>query len=216
MKLKRNYNLMISICFLIIAFDVSYAFSTRMFSHKNNVNISKVNKVPKIMEIDTNEDNSKYTLNSNDNDDEVISKEAKLIYKVKYINTNDSIVEKVQDAKELVGLKKKDLKNSFIGKDYYLESLHKDEIICAKDVERYVYEKGKYVIGMNNEFLAIYKINEEGKMIFVENSQNLFGEKAKKISDFSKEFYDELLFGSKEMQFDTLDEAENILSDDNS
>lgn len=214
MKLKKNYNLIIIICFLIIAFDVSYAFSTRIFSNKKDVNISKTNKAPKIVGTDTNDEDSETTLNSNDN--EVVSKEAKLIYKIKYINTNDSIVEKVQDAKKLIGMKKEDLENSYIGKDYYLESMRKDEIICAKDVERYVYEKGKYVIGMNNEFLAIYKINEDGKMVFVENSQSLFGEKAKRISDFSKEFYDELLFGNKEMQFDTLDEAENILSDDNS
>lgn len=215
MCFKKYYKAIIIVCTLILAFDISYCLSLSKIFQNNNINFSKKSKVPDTKYEDISaEDNEETPVNSYA--DKMVSESAKIIFKIKYTNSGDFVVENVEDAKPLVGMKKIDIEKLYKDKGYYVESITEDEITCIKEAERYTYEKGKYVIGINNAYPAIYKINDDGKMIFIENSENLFGNKAKKMSDFSKSFYDELMYGNKEIQFNTLDEAENILSADNS
>lgn len=221
MCLRKYYKTIIIVCALILIFDISYCLSfTKIFS-KYNINSSKDNLKTdteyKSMSEDntTNADDEETPVNSYA-DDKMVSENAKIIFKIKYTNTGDFVVENVEDAKPLAGMKKTDIEKLYEDKGYHVESISENEIICIKEAERYFYEKGKYVIGIGNAYPAIYKVNDDGKMIFIENSENLFGNKAKKMSDFSKSFNDELMYGNKEIQFDTLDEAENILSADNS
>lgn len=220
MYLKKYYKTIIIVCTLILAFDISYYMSFTSLFPKRNINSSKKSKVPDVkydnISDNISQNDEETPVNSYTDNDETVSESAKIIYKIKYTNTDDFVVENVEDAKYLAGMKKKDIQKVYADKGYYVESMNEDEIVCIKEAERYVYEKGKYVIGINNAYPAVYKISDEGKMIFIENSANLFGSKAKKMSDFSKPFCDELIYGDKEIQFDTLDEVENILSADNS
>ena len=138
----------------------------------------------------------------------------KIIYQSKYITDEqskkekciiDETISKYDDKKIVLSMSKEELINMFGKEDYSFEKIEGNKIFFTRNYKKYKYEPNKYVIGISDNRIAIFKTNEKGEL-FIEDPK-------KDITDIFVDKLPEddiiyLKFGGEEYQYDSRDEAE--------
>lgn len=190
----------ISICILFIAvFIISYYCTIKIDSKKIQA------KKPNNSSIDVNTESSQITQNDS------IDYNTKIIFKNYYKKSKETIVEKTQTAGELGISSKKQLADKYGAEGYEVQSISKAEISLIKELEQYSPNKNlpnKYVLGIYNGFIAIYKTDKDGNMYIEDTSKDIT---KVKVSNLKEE--DIRLLNSGELQFNSKEEAEAKLED---
>jgi hypothetical protein len=190
---NRKRTLIISgiIIFLASAFIISFNWGMDKFSDANTGQINSTNQAG----VDTDKVTS--ALKAED----TVSPNAKITLKVKYIKSG-SIVDKTANASEFAGKTKTQLEND----NYIVESITLSEVVLTKEVDSY--EPNKYVLGVKEQCYAIYKTDNEGNMYIEDESTDITD-----IEVPTKGDYDLLVKGSKLFQFNSREEAEDMLGE---
>lgn len=77
----------------------------------------------------------------------------------------DEYIEKFSKDKEIIGdMTKDEVVAAFKKDDYSLKDIRKNEIIFSRTVDKYKYSPNKYVIGIKDGYVAIFKVNKEGNL----------------------------------------------------
>lgn len=190
-----------SICLLFIAvFVISYYCTLKIDSKKMQA------KKPKITNsVGVNTDNSK------ESQSDSIDSNTKIVFKNYYKKSKETIVDKTQTANELGILSKKQLADKYGAEGYEVLSISSTEISLVKELNQYSPNKNlpnKYVLGIYNGFMAIYRTDKDGNMYIEDKTKDIT---KVKVSNLREE--DIRLLNSGEMQFNSKEEAEAKLED---
>lgn len=138
----------------------------------------------------------------------------KLIFKVMYLKSNDTIEEEQiaeKYDKSIVGYDREKLQSYFSKKGFKINKMDGEEIILIKSLDRY--SPNKYVISIEKtdkgEYMAIFRTDNEG---------NMYIEKKEDVTDIRtnllrKEEVEMLKSGSSEFQFDTKEKAKEAITE---
>lgn len=192
---KKNIYIIISCVFiLIVSFTLSYKYGIKKFNEDGS-NPKKA-KNGSIVNIDK-------TLNSF-NSEESVSPNAKVILNIEY-KKSEEVDKRVQNSGEFAGKTKQQIE----ALGYIVEKITAAEVILQKKIDGY--RPGKYVIGIKNDYLAVFKVNGEGKLIIEDESRDITQIQTKKLKQGD---IDLLNNGSKDFQFDTRDGAHAKIDED--
>lgn len=137
-----------------------------------------------------------------------VSKKGNLIFKVEYSKSGDIQVEKEESAKKLTGDTKSEVKKLYEKSGYKVDSFSPLEIVLVKKLNKY--SPNKYVLGIKNGFIAIYKTNKNGDMFIEDSTRDITDIKTSKLK---KKDIELLTKGDKYFQCDTREDAESRLED---
>lgn len=190
-----------SICLLFIAvFIISYYCTLKIDSKKMQA------KKPKTTNsVGVNTDNSQ------ESQSDSIDSNTKIVFKNYYKKSKETIVDKTQTASELGILSKKQLADKYGAEGYEVLSISSTEISLVKELNQYSPNKNlpnKYVLGIYNGFMAIYRTDKDGNMYIEDKTKDIT---KVKVSNLREE--DIRLLNSGEMQFNSREEAEAKLED---
>jgi hypothetical protein len=192
MSKRRYIALFIAIIiFLASAFIISFNWGMNKFTKDDNSKINNSNQIT------ANVDNSSETLNS----EQVVSPNAKVTLKIQYSKSGD-IEERQTKVSDFAGKTKAALEEE----GYFIESITSSELVLLKKVDSY--SPNKYILGVKEECLAIYKTDAIGNMYIEDESTDVTD-----IEVPTKGDYDLLVKGSKQFQFNSKEEVEEKLGE---
>ncbi|WP_368490000.1 hypothetical protein [Clostridium sp. BJN0013] len=148
------------------------------------------------------------TVKTNSNVATTVSDKAKVIFKIKYDKSGEYQIEKEESAKELSGKSKNEVEATYKSAGYKIEKFNTEEVILVKEVDKYV--PNKYVLGIKNGFIAIYKTDKEGNMFIENENTDITDIKTKKLKEQDIKL---LTKGDKYFQCNTREEAQSRLED---
>ncbi|MCI1944301.1 hypothetical protein [Clostridium luticellarii] len=196
---RRKIRTTVLVVFTILIFVLSCYICVVGFQNINmEKNLSQAKK----------NSNSYDTVKVNSSMNDAVADDARIIFKIKYNKSGEVQVEKQESAGKLAGKKKSEVEKAYKGVGYKIEKFSAGEIILVKDVDKYA--PGKYVLGIKDGFIAIYKTDKQGNM-FIENKKRDITHistdrlKAEDIKLLTK--------GDKYFQCNTREEAEARLED---
>ncbi len=137
-----------------------------------------------------------------------LSPNAKVIFEKKYIKSGEVINEKEESAGNLAGKKKSELNQVYKGQGYSLESMKPSEVVFVKEFDRYA--PNKYVVGIKDGFIAIYKTDKDGNMFIEDEKRDITDIKTDRLKKADIEL---LTKGNKYFQCNTREDAEARLED---
>ncbi|AKN32485.1 hypothetical protein Ccar_17120 [Clostridium carboxidivorans P7] len=137
-----------------------------------------------------------------------LSPNAKVIFEKKYIKSGEVITEKEESAGNLAGKKKSELNQVYKGQGYSLESMKSSEVVFVKEFDRYA--PNKYVVGIKDGFIAIYKTDKDGNMFIEDEKRDVTDIKTDRLKKADIEL---LTKGDKYFQCNTREDAEARLED---
>lgn len=137
-----------------------------------------------------------------------LSPNAKIIFEKKYIKSGEVITEKEESAGNLAGKKKSELNQVYKGQGYSLESMKSSEVVFVKEFDRYA--PNKYVVGIKDGFIAIYKTDKDGNMFIEDEKRDVTDIKTDRLKKADIEL---LTKGDKYFQCNTREDAEARLED---
>lgn len=141
----------------------------------------------------------------------VLSKGCKLIFKIKYTKSNDELVQKeeqLKDESNLLGKGKEDVENSYKKEGFNVEKFSSNEVILVKKEDKYA--PNKYVVGIKDEKIAIYRTDKSGNMYIEDEHKDITDIKTNRLKEQDIEM---LTKGDKYFQCNTREEAEARLED---
>lgn len=138
----------------------------------------------------------------------------KLIFKVMYLKSNNTIEEQQRAEKydkSIVGYDREKLQSYFLKKDFKIDKMDSGEVILTKSLDRY--SPNKYVISIEKtdkgEYMAIFKTDNEGNM-YIEKKEDVTEIRTNLLR---KEEVEMLKNGSSEFQFDTKEKAKEAITE---
>ncbi|WP_294182177.1 hypothetical protein [uncultured Clostridium sp.] len=152
--------------------------------------------------------NSYDTVKVNSSINNVVAGNAKIIFKIKYGKSGEVQVEKQESAGKLTGKKKNEVEKTYKNVGYKIEKFSSKEVILIKNINKYAPDK--YVLGIKNGFIAIYKTDRQGNM-FIENEKRDITHIS--TDRLKQEDIKLLTKGDKYFQCNTREEAEARLED---
>ncbi|OFI05257.1 hypothetical protein CLOACE_18750 [Clostridium acetireducens DSM 10703] len=185
------------ITILIIIFGISYYITmSKLKNREMDLNKRLVN---------TEENIDKMTIQTST--DETISKNSKLVFKIKYKKSGECIKQKEEKANKFAGKTKKELEDFYEKSGYEVNEVTKKEVILVKEVDKY--SPNKYVLGIKDGHIAIYKTDKNGDM-YIENPEDItdIG-----INNLKEEDINLLINGDKYFQCNKKEDVEAILGD---
>jgi hypothetical protein len=197
--------LIIGLSLILVAFVFSIGYYWGIKNSKNkSTQIKKT--VPNVAM-----ENTINTINTQDNliDEVKVTINTNVIFKIKYSKSNDIKIEKtLSKPVELVDKTQDDLNKIFSSEGYRVESMNSNEVDLLKVLNSY--SPNKYVLGIKGNYVAIFKTDNSGNM-FIEDEKNDVTDISTK--NLKKGDIDLLTNGTKDIQFETRDEAESSLED---
>lgn len=148
------------------------------------------------------------TVKTNSNISTTVPEKAKVIFKIKYNKSGELKTEKEELAGKLVGKSKNEIENIYKTAGYKVNKFGAKEVVLVKEVDKY--EPNKYVLGIKNGLIAIYKTDNQGNM-FIENEKRDITDI--KTSKLKNEDIRLLTKGDKYFECNTREEAESRLED---
>lgn len=148
------------------------------------------------------------TVKTNSNISTTVPEKAKIIFKIKYNKSGELKTEKEELAGKLAGKSKNEVENIYKTAGYKVNKFGAKEVVLVKEVDKY--EPNKYVLGIKNGLIAIYKTDNQGNM-FIENEKRDVTDI--KTSKLKEEDIRLLTKGDKYFECNTRDEAESRLED---
>lgn len=140
----------------------------------------------------------------------------KIVYESTYLGDEakeqtpivDEYVEKFSNEKNVIKeMTREQVAAAFKKDDYALKDIEKDKIVFARNVGKYKYNPNKYVIGIKDTFLAIYKTNDKGELT-LESSKDIT---TIKISELTQGDIELLQIGDEIYEFDNKKDAQEAL-----
>lgn len=206
---KRYYKIILAALALVVVFNTSFLLGMQKYKNYQTKKSNPAN----IYE----DDIDRAAINdlngiSSTSDNATVSEDAEVVFILKNKNINQSIIKSQEKVSEsMVGKEKADIENLYEDEGYVLESISSNKIIYVNEVQGYKYDKNKYFLGINNGYLVIYHTDGNGNINVEDKDKNI--KNAKKIIDLPKEFQEELLKGSSNLQYDSLYDAEGAYND---
>jgi hypothetical protein len=208
--MKLNQKIIAGIFILLFVFTVSFSYGYRK-EIKSGVS-SLYTRV--VNSLNGNENNGKVqSVNAGSNqkfskdsatDETVIKQNLPVAFvdrKHKLVNskeiiTKDTIKQTTATSEGIIGKSVKDVYKQYIAKGYKVEA-NVDEIVCVK-----VHSKGKFVAKLNGDNYEIYEANENGELELKETAGRV-----------NHKGEDETLFNKDPVEYSTIEEARESLSD---
>ncbi len=146
------------------------------------------------------------TVHSNINT--VVSPNSNIVFKIKYTKSGEITTEKEEAAGDLIGKKKKEVEEIYKSKGYSVQSITSSQIILIKELDKYA--PNKYVLGIKNGCIAIYKTDKEGNMFIENEKRDITDIKTNRLKQADIQL---LTKGDKYFQCNTREDAEARLED---
>lgn len=153
-------------------------------------------------------DNTEKVVNANSNINSKVSSNASIIFKVKYTKSGDIVKQKENNSGDLSGKTKDELNEMYKEDGYKVESITPSQVVLIKEVDKYA--PNKYVVGIKDGYIAIYKTDGDGNM-FIENKQRDITDI--KTNRLKKADIELLTKGNKYFECSTREDAEARLED---
>ncbi|MFX0547996.1 hypothetical protein ACOAKC_01550 [Hathewaya histolytica] len=140
------------------------------------------------------------------------SNSIKIVYESVYLKpegeqnktTVDECIEKFnKDKKVISDMTKEQVLAVFKKHDYNLKDINKDQIVFSRSINKYKYQAGKYVIGIKDGSVAIFKVDKNGNML-LESPKDITTIKVEQLPEGDIEL---LQKGDKIYEFNTKEEA---------
>lgn len=187
---KKNVFIALFLFVLIAIFGISYFWGIERF--KNSDLEAKKNNT-------TLGDNSVHSFKSTD----IISPNAQITLKTIYKKSGDSVSKEIKD-QNLVGKNRSQLEE--LG--YTVIDMNQSKVILSKKIDSYA--PNKFVLGIKDNKIAIYRTDENGKMYIEDESKDVTNIDTSVLKQGDIDLLNE---GSKDFQFDTREGAEAKLED---
>jgi len=185
--------------------------TTAIFSLSCYICVSKL-KVTNIQDNknQVNNANSSVTdgLTVHSNLDDVVSANANIVFKVRYIKSGEVVTEKEEKAEDLSGKKKNEVDEVYKNEGYKVQNITSSEVVLVREVDKYA--PNKYVLGIKDGRIAIYKTDKDGNMFIENDKRDITDIKTDKLKEADIEL---LTKGDKYFQCDTREDAESRLED---
>lgn len=184
--------------------------TTAIFSLSYYICVTKLKNVnTKNNKYQVNEDKENYdSVKVHSNVDNTVDKNAKIVFKIKYIKSGEIQREKEEDARELAGKKKSEVEQIYKDKGYKVDTITPSEVVLIKEADKYA--PNKYVLGIKDGLIAIYKTDKEGNMFIENEGRDVTDIKTDRLKDTDIKL---LTNGDKYFQCNTREDAEARLED---
>lgn len=194
---KRKLRTVILVIFTILIFSLSCYICVTGFQ---NANMKK-----ELLQV---KEKNKETVKTNSSVATTVSEKAKIIFKIKYNKSGEYKIEREESAGELSGKNKDEVQNTYKNAGYKIEKFDVQQVILVKEMDKYAPDK--YVLGIKNGFIAIYKTDKEGNMFIENENTDITDIKTKKLKEQDIKL---LTKGDKYFQCNTREEAQSRLED---
>ncbi|WP_333859768.1 hypothetical protein [Clostridium sp.] len=194
---KRKLRTVILVIFTILIFSLSCYICVTGFQ---NANMKK-----ELLQV---KEKNKETVKTNSSVATTVSEKAKIIFKIKYNKSGEYKIEREESAGELSGKNKDEVQNTYKNAGYKIEKFDVQQVILVKEMDKYAPDK--YVLGIKNGFIAIYKTDKEGNMFIENENTDITDIKTKKLKEEDIKL---LTKGDKYFQCNTREEAQSRLED---
>lgn len=199
-KNKKIFGFMI-IMLSIIIFTLSYYIGIQFLKGKNkeidNDNKIQVNNINKEIE----------EIYTQGRGNEALSPNGSVQFKVRYKKSGDTFITKVDKVSNLSVKTRGELEEKF-KEEYKLTDFQSDKIVMVKEIDKY--SPNKYVLGIKEDYLAIFRTDINGDM-YIENEETDITDK--KIDHLKEQDIIALTKGSNYFQRNTKEEAMALLED---
>lgn len=199
-KNKKIFGFMI-IMLSIIIFTLSYYIGIQFLKGKNkeidNDNKIQVNNINKEIE----------EIYTQGRGNEALSPNSSVQFKVRYKKSGDTFITKVDKVSNLSVKTRGELEEKF-KEEYKLTDFQSDKIVMVKEIDKY--SPNKYVLGIKEDYLAIFRTDINGDM-YIENEETDITDK--KIDHLKEQDIIALTKGSNYFQRNTKEEAMALLED---
>lgn len=148
------------------------------------------------------------SLTVHSNLDDVVAANANVVFKVKYTKSGEVVTEKEEKADDLSGKKKSEVDEVYKNEGYKVQNITSSEVVLVKEVDKYA--PNKYVLGIKDERIAIYKTDKDGNMFIENENRDITDIKTDKLKEADIQL---LTKGDKYFQCDTREDAESRLED---
>lgn len=198
---KRKLYFVIGIMLCISIFSLTYYISAVRIKNNSNDN-GKL----QVSNVDKNNN-----LNVQGEKKKKLNDDGSIVLKTKYTKSGDLLIDKTEKLKDISDLKEKtkeEIESKFNKDGYSIESFDSDKAVLIREIDKY--SPNKYVLGINGEYLAIYKTDKFGNM-FIENEETDITKR--KIDHLKEQDIQLLTKGDKYFQCETKEEALARLED---
>lgn len=194
---NRKLRTVILVIFTILIFSLSCYICITGFQ---NANMKK-----ELLQV---KEKNKETVKANSSVATVVSEKAKIIFKIKYNKSGEYQTEREQSAGELYGKNKDEIQNIYKNAGYKIEKFNAQQVILVKEMDKYAPDK--YVLGIKDGLIAIYKTDKQGNMFIENKDTDITDIKTKKLKEEDIKL---LTKGDKYFQCNTREEAQSRLED---
>ncbi|WP_411681046.1 hypothetical protein [Clostridium thailandense] len=156
----------------------------------------------------SNKDKEMGSLATNSNNDVIVARDSTILFKVQYSKSGDVIVEKEESVGSLAGKKKDDVEAIYKNDGYEVQSINSSQVVLMKKVDSYA--PNKYVLGIKDGYVAIYKTDKDGNMFIENEKRDITDIKIDKLKQADIQLLNK---GDKYFQCDTREDAEARLED---
>ncbi|MBV7275315.1 hypothetical protein JMF89_01200 [Clostridiaceae bacterium UIB06] len=156
----------------------------------------------------SNKDKEMGSLATNSNNDLIVARDSTILFKVQYSKSGDVIVEKEESVGSLAGKKKDDVEAIYKNDGYEVQSINSSQVVLMKKVDSYA--PNKYVLGIKDGYVAIYKTDKDGNMFIENEKRDITDIKIDKLKQADIQLLNK---GDKYFQCDTREDAEARLED---
>ena len=139
---------------------------------------------------------------------DIVSPNSRIVFKTKYNKSGTYVLNKEQQAGMLAGKTKSELEGIYAAAGYKVGTLSETEVVLIRTVDKY--EPDKYVLGIKDGYIAIYKTDSEGNMFIENQDRDITDIKTDKLKDAD---IDLLTKGDKYFQCTSREDAQAILED---
>ena len=185
---------------LIIVFLVAYTIMTIEFN-KTDSNNKTTPYVPEA---------ASQSVVTNSSSVIKVGTNTKVTLKVKYLRSGNVTSAEISNV-ELIGKTKEEVDTIYKIQGYAIDLFNEAEVVLSKSVDKYSdskYIPGKYVLGIKDDNVAIFKSNDQGELYIEDSANDITNIKTKNLKKADID-----ILNSGDLQFATKEDAEGGLED---
>lgn len=188
---KKNKLIIYFVIVAVLAFSGSFI----AYSIKSKLNASNKKEVEKSVVVNTNKENK-------------LLKNIQIVLEINYQKSGETKIKSIIQGDQFKNATIEDIIGYYENEGYYFQSNENNKVVFIKKVN--LYSPNKYVIGIKNEKVVIYKTDNDGNS-FIENEKNDITNIS--IKNLSPGDVDLINRGDPQFQYDTRDGAASKLED---
>ncbi|MBC2581155.1 hypothetical protein [Clostridium sp. DJ247] len=196
---KRKIRTAMLVILTLLIFGLSYYICINKLLVANIKNNKQFGK-------NINDKSNSLTVNTSINGE--VSANANVVFKIKYNKSGELFVEKEQLAGALAGKRKSELEELYKDQGYKVQGITQDQVVLVRETDKYA--PNKYVLGIKDEYIAIYKTDKDGNMFIEDKRRDITDIKIDKLKQADVQL---LTNGDKYFECDTREDAQARLED---